>query len=436
MPGFVKTPEDEAKWDKAKEAAGKTKGGKTRWALANYIYHKCEVSPELVKAEHYTPLVFRTAGKKSDEQGEKLDFPSAATDPFRLRDTKQQDFPSTPGTGEAYAQAFQTVGNQAPQGVPSYHPGNFKGEHGPDTQYKGTDHVPAKVRKRLAKKSLIIAGRKVMVKSEKPIGEYTKKYPGATVTFNQPIDPNKKASKVFVHLTEEGRDVKAKRADKSIKNLVLQYTQNQPLAPCFKPLVAILTGTNDENEEDNSLKVTTFNKKHVGKAMSGEPSADRPPRRPMTTEEVHEKIRRTTRKPEGPNLRAGESDTSDVNAHDDAGEIHPGFDKWARGFNKKSMKISKGAFKDLWIKQQEAKGKDPLEVPGRSKIDTRIRDAARNREIDETMARARKAALDNDPDPSAKKSSQLLSLQKDIKDAKNINEIRVELDKKLKNQLR
>ncbi len=39
MPGFVKTPKDERKWDKAKEAAGK-KGKETNWALANYIFHK------------------------------------------------------------------------------------------------------------------------------------------------------------------------------------------------------------------------------------------------------------------------------------------------------------------------------------------------------------------------------------------------------------
>lgn len=40
MPGFVKTKADEGKWDKAKDAAGATEGGKTKWALANYIFHK------------------------------------------------------------------------------------------------------------------------------------------------------------------------------------------------------------------------------------------------------------------------------------------------------------------------------------------------------------------------------------------------------------
>lgn len=42
MPGFVKTPKDEARWSKAKEAAGKqTKSGsESYWKLSNYIYHK------------------------------------------------------------------------------------------------------------------------------------------------------------------------------------------------------------------------------------------------------------------------------------------------------------------------------------------------------------------------------------------------------------
>lgn len=39
MPGFVKSKMDEAKWSKAKKAAGKD-SGETKWALANYIFHK------------------------------------------------------------------------------------------------------------------------------------------------------------------------------------------------------------------------------------------------------------------------------------------------------------------------------------------------------------------------------------------------------------
>ena len=42
MPGFVKTPKDEARWAKAKEAAGKSteKDSESYWKLSNYIYHK------------------------------------------------------------------------------------------------------------------------------------------------------------------------------------------------------------------------------------------------------------------------------------------------------------------------------------------------------------------------------------------------------------
>lgn len=42
MPGFVKTPKDEARWAKAKEAASKETehGSESFWKLSNYIYHK------------------------------------------------------------------------------------------------------------------------------------------------------------------------------------------------------------------------------------------------------------------------------------------------------------------------------------------------------------------------------------------------------------
>lgn len=42
MPGFVKTPKDEARWKRAKEAAGKqtSEGSESFYKLSNYIYHK------------------------------------------------------------------------------------------------------------------------------------------------------------------------------------------------------------------------------------------------------------------------------------------------------------------------------------------------------------------------------------------------------------
>ena len=51
MPGFVRTPKDEARWSKAKEAAGKTakEGSDSYWKLSNYIYHKMDKSDESQK---------------------------------------------------------------------------------------------------------------------------------------------------------------------------------------------------------------------------------------------------------------------------------------------------------------------------------------------------------------------------------------------------
>lgn len=42
MPGFIHTPKDEARWSRAKEAAGKStkKDSESYWKLSNYIYHK------------------------------------------------------------------------------------------------------------------------------------------------------------------------------------------------------------------------------------------------------------------------------------------------------------------------------------------------------------------------------------------------------------
>lgn len=52
MPNFVKTPKDEARWKKAKDAVSASKGKSesdfqdSDWALANYIYHKMGKSEE------------------------------------------------------------------------------------------------------------------------------------------------------------------------------------------------------------------------------------------------------------------------------------------------------------------------------------------------------------------------------------------------------
>jgi len=98
------------------------------------------------------------------------------------------------------------------------------------------------------KKKIEALTAKKSIKSENNIGEYTKKYEGAHVTFNQPIDPNKKPRKIFVHLTEKGRDKHEER--KAKKSLVFQYTQNQPLDPKYKPLIAYVN-LSDEDESEN-----------------------------------------------------------------------------------------------------------------------------------------------------------------------------------------
>lgn len=55
MPGFIKTPKDEARWEKAKAAAGKStkKDSDSYWALSNYIYHNMGKSEE---DQHLTEL--------------------------------------------------------------------------------------------------------------------------------------------------------------------------------------------------------------------------------------------------------------------------------------------------------------------------------------------------------------------------------------------
>lgn len=373
-------------------------------------YAKCVVPSSLIKGnegmQQYSPIVFQDK-KRKDSKGEKLDFPST-TKQLELKDVKQPEFPSTPFTGEAYAQSFHNPrpSNSVKDGThvsiqggkdTNYNlsPTSFRGEHGPDVQYKGSDYVPKKT-----KKSITIAGRKVcLIKGSEgsdnanlrdyPIDrgqdsstfganaesqkrkdfvdvakmkekvkayddakkihsytpgngpfqlamdaktaylgrakesipfEHTKEYKGAKVTFGAtPTNAPRgtKPKKVFVHLTEHGRNVKAKRTQKSgsIMKLILQYTQNQPLAAGFKPLLAHLV-TNDDDDEEN-LKGPKLAKK----AMS---SAD-----------VYDRISSTRdkNKPISPKLaklgsRAAKvaEDSGGTQAHDDAAPAHPGVD--------------------------------------------------------------------------------------------------------------
>jgi len=64
MPGFVKTPKDEARWEKAKKAASKSTshGTDSFWKLSNYIYHKMGKSQEdIEKAEEFKKSLLGTS---------------------------------------------------------------------------------------------------------------------------------------------------------------------------------------------------------------------------------------------------------------------------------------------------------------------------------------------------------------------------------------
>lgn len=66
MPGFVKTPKDEARWAKAKEAAGKetAKDSESYWKLSNYIYHKMGKTEEDQRlAEMYKSELLKSFGE-------------------------------------------------------------------------------------------------------------------------------------------------------------------------------------------------------------------------------------------------------------------------------------------------------------------------------------------------------------------------------------
>ena len=382
---------------------------------------KCIVDPSLVKSGGewpsdgniaiYQPVVFQDK-KRKDSEGEKLNFPST-TKALELKDVKQPQFPSTPFTGEAYSDSFHNPrpSNSVKDGThvivqgdtpAPQQAGPFRGEHGPDVQFKGSDYVPDNVKKKAraanAKKSIMIAGRKVLIKDsqgsdnenlrnypiDKAAGEpidprnesqkrkdwirservkedvkayddakknyapgngpfqlamdaktaylgrakesvpfeHTKEYKGAKVTFGATptnASPGTKPKKVFVHLTEHGRDVKAQRAQKSggIMKFILQYTQNQPLAAGFKPLLAHLVTGEDDSEEN--LKGT--------KAVKDANKA-------MTTGDIAAKIgeKKTASPSSASRIRLMEraakqtKETGDTSEHDEKAPIHPGVD--------------------------------------------------------------------------------------------------------------
>jgi len=445
-------------------------------------HKKCIVDPSLIKGnegmQQYVPIIFKV-DKPKDKEAQKLDFPST-TKQLELRDVKQPEFPSTPFTGEAYSQSFHnprpsnTVkdgthvivqGNSpAPQGA-----GPFRGEHGPDTQFKGSDYVPKKTRK-----SIMIAGKRVVIRkgSEGTDNSYLRDYPIDRGSTGREFDANEESQKrkdwinsermkekvkqadearkihsynpgkgpfdlsqgpnaflgrstesdlekgvakvlgtaikqtVKDSLDKEKRQAEAKKiaaltstvkkafgkffddknsmkilsdkeindkqkADKEIKapkpitrklreikvvdkskgimKLILQYSQNQPLAAGFKPLLAYLVKEDIDDEEN--LKGTKMAKKAMSTSDIAEKIAKFPSKGPSSKSRVRLMERAAEQKTE--------------NSADDVGP-HPDFGKHG-GYKGDTSKLGKGAFKDKWIKQQEDKGKDPLEVPKKRK---------------------------------------------------------------------
>jgi len=313
-------------------------GAAKRLRQVEYFKHhsKSVVDSDLVKQflpgssrgmVSYTPVVFQTATKPSDKEGEKLDFPSTGKK-MDLKDVKQPEFPSTPFTGEAYSQSFHnprpspSVKDESSLTVhPSsgnYQPGAYRGEHGPDTQYKGSDYVPEDVKKKArAKKSIRIAGGKVAIlKGEggdnvylrnsypidkdddrdarndfirkKKMEEQVKEYERAKneTPLRTPRDPKSITHDPDVAFLGRSATIKLKKGNKSIANFVLQYTQNQPLAAGFKPLVAYLIKDDDDKKKkrNESLKVTTFTGAHVGKSEGPYQAAEKGGKWPMTKE--------------------------------------------------------------------------------------------------------------------------------------------------------
>jgi len=155
MPGFVKTPKDEARWAKAKEAAGKSTshGSESFWKLSNYIYHKMgktEKDQQLAEMYKTAIMVYNTELLKSFGEINKLSIEN-------LKDLGTQDRPAQQSI----------VGNEV--------------EHMSDEKkYSAKDAAIAVLKKaeEVLKKSEALKKSK-MDKSEEPKGEIHPKEPQA-----------------------------------------------------------------------------------------------------------------------------------------------------------------------------------------------------------------------------------------------------------------
>jgi len=84
-----------------------------------------------------------------------------------------------------------------------------------------------------------------------PSGESTVDYPGAKVTFNQPIDPTKKPKKVFTHLTPEGQKVQLQRKK---KNIALSKAEDPKPKKTTEEIAGKLKESREKQEEKGIIK--------------------------------------------------------------------------------------------------------------------------------------------------------------------------------------
>ncbi len=233
-------------------------------------------------------------------------------------------------------------------------------------------------------------------KDSDKIGEYTVESPDRTKVYKRAyIDPNKPHTVSLIHYSPEAIAKREERAKRKVTikskfgKVILQYTQNQPLAATLKPLVGYLV--TDEKEEEHVKKdeydtdtheawhgargsiiwkpkqkdvtplVSIEERRRKRKPMKNpwhsnvsQGSAvrdfnERNANKAMSSEEVHEKIRRTTKKEGGPRIKPIKKPDLGPDGLPEENLSHdPGFDSWANKFNaNKSEGVEKGEVIDF-----------------------------------------------------------------------------------------
>jgi rubrerythrin len=111
MPGFIKTPKDEAKWEKAKKAAAKsTKHGSDGfWALSNYIYHKMgKTEEDTQQAQFYKKELLKSILADKSAELEKQEGHESGTNKVASGVSPRESF----GNGRRFqSHSFSTMGN-------------------------------------------------------------------------------------------------------------------------------------------------------------------------------------------------------------------------------------------------------------------------------------------------------------------------------------